>query len=159
MRRRTSESARPTATRARKRSAERGEAEASQTAKGEDEGIASNPTPPSDNEPEVPEVVPNVPQAIGGGFPETPGSDPGDRSEDVTPHHALTSPVGEPDETEWPDPYEQREDPRDPPDPDAEPFGEEPRPPIGAQSTSEPHPDADIEAPDANPPQRDNLDD
>jgi hypothetical protein len=130
-----------------------------QMAKDEDEGVASNPTSPSDDEPAIPDVVPNVPQAVGGGFPEPPGSNPGDLSEDPTPHHALATPVGDPDQTEWPDPYEQREDPRDPPDPDAEPFGEEPRPQVGAQSTSEPHPDTDIEAPDANPPQRDKLDD
>ena len=61
-----------------------------------------------------------------GGFPEPPGRDPGDRSDDPDPHDALNNPVGEPDPTEYPDPYEQREDPLDPPDPDGEPFGEEP---------------------------------
>lgn len=30
------------------------------------------------------------------------------------PHHELSNPVGEPDPTEFPDPYEQRPDPRDP---------------------------------------------
>lgn len=104
------------------------------------------------------EVVPNVPQAVDGGFPEPSGKDPGDLSGDPSPHHALNTPVGAPDPTEWPDPYEEREDPRDPPDPDDEAFGEEPHPPVGGTSTSAPHPDADIEAPNANPPQRDKLD-
>jgi len=54
--------------------------------------------------------------------------DKGDRSQDPEPHHALNNPVGEPDETEWPDPYEQREDPRD-----------QDHPPTGSTSTSEPH--------------------
>jgi len=37
------------------------------------------------------------------GFPEPPGKDPGDRSKDPEPHHALNNPVGEPDPTKWPD--------------------------------------------------------
>ena len=92
------------------------------------------------------------------GFPEPPGRDPGDRSRDPTPHHALNTPVGEPDPTEWPDPYERREDPRDPPDPDGLPFGEEPHPPTGARSTSDPHPSEDPQAPDWEGPKRDHLD-
>ena len=40
------------------------------------------------------------------------------RAPDDAPHRDLSNPVGEPDPTEWPDPYETREDPRDPPDPD-----------------------------------------
>jgi hypothetical protein len=47
------------------------------------------------------------------------------------PHGDLSNPVGEPDPTEHPDPYEKRPDPRGP---DAE----EPSP--RAPSTSEPHP-------------------
>src|SRR5437763_13428726 len=46
------------------------------------------------------------------GFPEPRGKDPGDRSHDSEPHHALNNPADRPDPTEWPDPYEQREDPR-----------------------------------------------
>ena len=122
-------------------------------------------TEPPESEPGAPkadaeraEVVPNVPQAVDGGFPEPSGKDPGDLSGDPSPHHALNTPVGAPDPTEWPDPYEEREDPRDPPDPDGEAFGEEPHPPVGSTSTSDPHPDADVEAPNANPPQRDKLD-
>jgi len=56
--------------------------------------------------------------------------DKGDRSRDPEPHHALNNPVGEPDETEWPDPYDKREDPRN-----------EEHPPTGSTSTSEPPPE------------------
>jgi hypothetical protein len=72
-----------------------------------------------------------------------PEANPGNISEDPEPHHALSNPVGDPDPTEYPDPYEKREDPRGP---DSE---------QGAQrgpSTSEPHPpDYD----DENPPPQD----
>jgi hypothetical protein len=64
------------------------------------------------------------------------------------PHHELNNPVGEPDETEWPDPYEKREDPRD-----------EDHPPTGSQSTSEPHPSQDPEAEPWEGPKRDKVDD
>jgi hypothetical protein len=75
------------------------------------------------------------------------------------PHHALSNPARDPDPTEWPDPYDKREDPRDPDDPDGLPFGEAPHPPTGATSTSEPHPDQDPEAGDrANPPNKDRID-
>jgi hypothetical protein len=72
----------------------------------------------------------------------------GDRSKDPEPHHALNNPVGEPDETEWPDPYEQRPDPRD-----------EEHPPTGSTSTSEPHPAQDPEAEPWEGPKRDRVDD
>src|SRR5215203_3440412 len=85
------------------------------------------------------------------GIPEPPGKDPGDISRDRDPHHVLNNPVKNPDPTEWPDPYDKREDPRDPSDPD----GEEARPAPGAQSTSEPHPSKDPEAPDWEGPKRD----
>lgn len=92
------------------------------------------------------------------GLPEDPGHDQEDRSEDQDPHHALNIPVGEPDPTEWPDPYDQREDPRDPVDPDLE-FGEAPHTPTGSQSTSAPNPKQDPEAePWAEAPKRDKLD-
>ena len=91
---------------------------------------------------------------------ESPGkTGPGDISGDNEPHHALNNPVDEPDETEWPDPYERREDPRDPPDPDDKPFGEEPHPPTGSTSTSEPHPAQDPEAEPFEGPKRDKVDD
>ena len=93
------------------------------------------------------------------GFPEPPGEkDPGDRSGDATPHSSLNEPVGEPDPTEWPDPYDKREDPRDPPDPDGEPFGDEPHAPTGSTSTSEPHPSDDPEAEPWEGPKRDKVD-
>jgi putative phosphoribosyl transferase len=47
-----------------------------------------------------------------------------DRSD---PHRPLNNPVGEPDPTEWPDPYEKRPDPRDPADPDGQSFGKGPK--------------------------------
>jgi hypothetical protein len=81
------------------------------------------------------------------GFPEPPGRDPGDRSQDPEPHDALNTPIGEPDETEWPDPYEKRDDPRD-----------EDHPPTGSRSTSEPHPSEDPEAEPWEGPKRDKVD-
>jgi hypothetical protein len=72
----------------------------------------------------------------------------GDRSKDPAPHHSLNTPVGEPDPTEWPDPYEQRPDPRD-----------EDHPPTGSTSTSEPHPAQDPEAEPWEGPKRDRVDD
>ena len=57
------------------------------------------------------------------------------------------------------DPYESRPDPRDPPDPDGEPFGEEPHPPPGSLSTSAPHPSEDPEAVPREALERDKLDD
>jgi hypothetical protein len=71
-----------------------------------------------------------------------------DRSRDPEPHHALNNPIDDPDETEWPDPYDKREDPRGGGDPAT-----------GSQSTSEPHPTQDPEAVPAEAPKRDKLDD
>jgi hypothetical protein len=93
------------------------------------------------------------------GFPEPPGKDPGDISKEKSPHSVLSNPATDPDPTEWPDPYDKRPDPRDPGDPDGEPFGEAPHPPPGATSTSEPHPSQDPEAGDRwEGPKRDKLD-
>jgi hypothetical protein len=91
---------------------------------------------------------------LGDGYPE-------DMTEsERDPHHALNNPAEDPDPTEWPDPFDKRADPRDPPDPDSQPFGAEPHPAVGAESTSEPHPDQDPEAGDrAEPPDREKLDD
>jgi hypothetical protein len=80
------------------------------------------------------------------GFPEPGGRDPGDRSGDPEAHDALNNPVTEPDETEWPDPYEKREDPLDQGGPD------------GSASTSEPHPSQDPEAEPWEGPKRDKVD-
>jgi hypothetical protein len=75
------------------------------------------------------------------------------------PHHELSNPARDPDPTEWPDPYDKREDPRAPIDPDGAPFGEEPHPPTGSESTSEPHPSQDPEAGDRwQAPEREKLD-
>ncbi len=93
------------------------------------------------------------------GFPEPPGRDPDDRSEDPEPHHALNNPVGEPDPTEWPDPYEQRADPRDPAGSSPPRPGNEPHTVPGSVSTSEPNPKQDPEAePWAEGPKRDKVD-
>lgn len=77
-----------------------------------------------------------------------------DEKKNRDPHHDLNVPVGEPDPTEWPDPYDRRPDPRAP---DGE-AGDAPHPPTGATSTSEPHPSQDPEAPDWEAPKRDKLD-
>jgi hypothetical protein len=94
---------------------------------------------------------------------EEPREDPEQAADgedaDRDPHHDLNNPVGEADPTEWPDPYDRRPDPRDPPDPDGEPFGDEPHPSTGSRSTSEPHPSQDPEADHWEGPKRDKLDD
>jgi hypothetical protein len=80
-----------------------------------------------------------VPGGLSGYAPRMPERDP---------HHDLNNPVGEPDETEWPDPYDKREDPRG-----------EGHPPTGSRSTSEPHPSQDPEAEPWEGPKRDKVDD
>jgi hypothetical protein len=74
------------------------------------------------------------------------------------PHSALNTPIGEPDPTEWPDPYDRREDPRDIPAGEEMTFGEQAHPPTGATSTSEPHPNQDPEAEPWEGPKRDRID-
>jgi hypothetical protein len=69
-----------------------------------------------------------------------------EREQSKSPYSSLSNPARDPDPTEWPDPYDKREDPKDPPDPDGEPFGEEPHPPTGSISTSEPHPSRNPQA-------------
>ena len=86
------------------------------------------------------------------GVPEPSGQSPEAAARD--PHHVLNNPVGEPDPTEWPDPYEQREDPADVIGPDGVA-----RAAPGAVSTSRPHPDDDIQATGADAIERDRLDD
>jgi hypothetical protein len=88
--------------------------------------------------------------------PENAG--PGDRSRDPTPHHALNNPAQDPDPTEWPDPYDRREDPRDAADQDEESGGEPPHPQTGTMSTSEPHPGRDPQAEPSEGPKRDKVD-
>jgi hypothetical protein len=81
---------------------------------------------------------------------------PGDRTKDQTPHSSLNNPVGEPDPTEWPDPYESRPDPREPA---RDMLDDERHPPTGATTTSEPHPSDDPEAEYWEGPKRDKVDD
>jgi hypothetical protein len=100
------------------------------------------------------------PATTGTDAPTVPGSEPGDQRGGKDPHHSLNNPVVDPDPTEYPDPFDKREDPRDPQDPDGAPFGEEPHPATGSESTSEPPRSQDPEVGDrAKPPRRENLDD
>ena len=78
------------------------------------------------------------------GFPEPPGLDPGDVSRRPGPYAALNTPVGEPDPSEWPDPYDRREDPRAPADEMVFPGDGRSHTPVGATSTSEPPSQDDI---------------
>jgi hypothetical protein len=93
------------------------------------------------------------------GFPEPPGKDPGDISRDRSPHHVLNAPVGDPDATEYPDPYDRREDPLAPPDEQVYPGDGRSHTPTGATSNSSPVADADIETDRANALEGDDLDD
>src|SRR3954452_1436 len=95
-----------------------------------------------------PETAP--PGTAVSGFPEPPGKDPGDRSSDPTPYSVLNTPVTDPDPTEWPDPYDHREDPRAPETGMVFPGDGRSHTVVGATTTSEPHPAADIEAPVTN---------
>jgi hypothetical protein len=121
-------------------------------------GNASDP--PHDverDEPGQPRTAP--PGTAVSGFPEPPGKDPGDVSREPGAHTALNIPVGEPDPTEWPDPYDHRDDPRAPSDEMVFPGDGRSRTPTGATSTSEPHPADDIQAVDTNAPDADVVDD
>src|SRR4051812_10780301 len=93
------------------------------------------------------------------GFPEPPGRDPGDNSRRPSPYSALNTPVGEPDPTGWPDPYDRREDPRAPAEEMVFPGDGRTHTPVGATSNSEPHPAHDIEAIGTNAPDTSQLDD
>jgi hypothetical protein len=84
-----------------------------------------------------------------------PGTGTSDRASD--PHSALNNPVTEPDLTEWPDPYDHREDPRDPGE-EMVFGGEGGHTQTGATSTSEPHPSQDPEVETWEGPKRDKLD-
>ena len=120
----------------------------------------AKPKPAKPKAAKSPKVDPDEPPATTGtDAPTVPGVEPGDQRGGKDPHHALNNPVTEPDETEYPDPYDKREDSRDPVDPDDAPFGAQPHPPTGAESTSEPPPTQDPEGGDrARPPRRENLD-
>ena len=73
------------------------------------------------------------------------------------PHSALNTPITEADLTEWPDPYDHREDPRDPGE-EMVFGGEAGHTQTGATSTSEPHPSQDPEAEAWEGPKRDKVD-
>lgn len=74
-----------------------------------------------------------------------------------SPHSPLNNPVTEPDLTEWPDPYDHRDDPRDAGDDMV--FGDDAgHTPTGSTSTSEPHPSHDPEAVPWEGPKRDKVD-
>jgi hypothetical protein len=102
---------------------------------------ADKPAKPKADEP---------PKTTGTDAPPKPEAEPGDQTGGKDPHHALNNPVvDDPDLTEYPDPYETREDPLD-----------EPHPQTGAESTSEPPLEQDPEVErGGRPPRRDNLDD
>jgi hypothetical protein len=131
----------------------------------EKSGSAPEPRAPRP-EPRAPQPAKPEPQKPRPAKPKTakPRSRPKPKAA-RDPHHALNNPAVDPDETEYPDPFEKREDPRDPAGPDDIPFGEEAHPPTGAESTSEPPPGQDPEVGDrAEPPRRQtprrqNLDD
>jgi hypothetical protein len=107
------------------------------------------PEPSGEVEPEPSgEVEPELPIAGGLERAEELVPEPG-----VDPHHVLNTPVGEPDPTEWPDPYDHREDPRDPLS--SENGESDSHPPTGSRSTSAPHPREDPEAFPTRPSERD----
>jgi hypothetical protein len=121
-------------------------------------GDESRKEPTSPNPEEVPtesdvaESTPGVPGEA------EPSADDSSADEDEEPHHALSNPAEDPDPTEWPDPYDKREDPRDAPG--AESGDVDTHTGTGALSTSEPHPSEDPEAGDRwEGPKRDKLDD
>ena len=118
---------------------------------------SDHPSDAPHDHPEQPETAPpGVPVS---GFPEPPGKDPGDISRRPSPYSALNTPVGEPDPTEWPDPYDRREDPRAPAEEMVFPGDGRSHTPVGATSDSAPPAADDIEAVNTNAPDRDNLDD
>jgi hypothetical protein len=104
-----------------------------------------------------PETAP--PGVAVSGFPEPPGADPGDVSRSSSRYAALNTPVGEPDGSAWPDPYDRREDPRAPVDGMAFPGDGTAHTPVGATSDSAPPAADDLGAIGTNPPVRDNVDD
>jgi hypothetical protein len=114
---------------------------------------APKPKPAAKPKAEKPAAKPKAakpPKTTGTDAPPKPEVEPGNQTGGKDPHHALNNPVvDDPDLTEYPDPYDTREDPLD----DA-------RPEINAKSTSEPPLQQDLEVEDGGkPPRRDKLDD
>lgn len=111
---------------------------------------AEEETLPSDAVPEEEPVAGGEDGAVAEHEPATSG-----RGRD--PHSALNNPIAEADLTEWPDPYDHREDPRDPGE-EMVFGGEAGHTQTGATSTSEPHPSQDPEAEAWEGPKRDKVD-
>jgi hypothetical protein len=93
---------------------------------------------------------PAKPKAKAAPKPKAPKPKPAKPVKPKDPHHELNNPVvDDPDLTEYPDPYDKREDPL-----------AEDHPQTGAESTSEPPLQQDPEVENGGkPPRRDNLDD
>jgi hypothetical protein len=113
------------------------------------------PKPPVKPKPPKPGAAPKrkaarPPRTTGTDAPPNPEAEPGNQTGGKDPHHALNRPVvDDPDLTEYPDPYDNREDPLD-----------EAHPQTGAESTSEPPLEQDPEVErGGKPPRGDNLDD
>jgi hypothetical protein len=115
----------------------------------------AEPSAPQVAEPASPEPESASPDPVGD-VEHEPGIGTSVRAQE--PHSALNTPIGEPDPTEWPDPYDKREDPRDIPAGEEMVFGADAHPPTGATSTSEPHPNQDPEAEPWEGPKRDKVD-
>jgi hypothetical protein len=120
---------------------------------------ADEETPPSGATETETHVTQTEPPPIGGedgGVVEhEPGMGTSVRARD--PHSPLNNPVAEADLTEWPDPYDHREDPLDPGE-EMVFGGEAGHTQTGATSTSEPHPSQDPEAAHWEGPKRDKVD-
>lgn len=113
--------------------------------------IAETPTaPPGAEEKPVPKPTPAKPKAAAKPKPPKPKEAKPEAAKPKDPHHELNNPVvDDPDMTEYPDPYDTREDPL-----------AEPHPPTGAGSTSEPPLSQDPEVENGGkPPGREKLDD
>jgi hypothetical protein len=110
---------------------------------------AKAPAKPKPAKPKAPKAA-KPPKVTGTDAPPKPEVEPGNQTGGKDPHHALNNPVvDDPDLTEFPDPYDTREDPLADPDH-----------PTGAESTSEPPLQQDPELENGGkPPRRDKLDD
>lgn len=113
---------------------------------------AEKETVPSDAGPADEPVVSDEDRAV---VEHEPGGATSGHARD--PHSALNNPIAEADLTEWPDPYDHREDPRDPGE-EMVFGGEAGHTQTGATSTSEPHPSQDPEAEAWEGPKRDKVD-
>ncbi|HEX4304497.1 MAG TPA: hypothetical protein VHZ54_00530 [Solirubrobacterales bacterium] len=79
---------------------------------------AKPPKPKAAPKPKAKPKAARAPKTTGIDAPPKPEVEPGNQTGGKDPHHALNNPVvDDPDLTEYPDPYDTREDPRDPVDP------------------------------------------